>query len=80
MNIHIQRELVKQKEAWSIFYGIMFPFVVIGVPIFLIIKFPIILAFAGVIIIPHLIGNYFIKKYKNLPPRKDAFIGGEEIK
>jgi hypothetical protein len=78
MNIHIKRELDKWKVAFTVLWAFFPALLVFGV-CYLIYLFPFILVFAGIIIIPHLIGEYFMRKYEG-QTRNDAFIGGEEVK
>jgi hypothetical protein len=82
LSVNIMNIVYKWYQAFEIFYGIMFPFIVIGALIllgYISIKVPIILLFLGAIIIPHFICEYFEKKYKN-QTRNDAFVGGENYK
>lgn len=71
----------KMLEAFEILYGILFPFAFLGLIIGIIyamVKFPISILFFGILLLPHLVCNYFIKRYKNLK-REDAFVGGEKL-
>lgn len=86
MNIHIIRELKKWKESFDIFWAVMELPILIGLAIYLMFKFPIIVGIILLLsVIVHKIGKKLIEngKLDKLFHRKDTntgFVGGENYK